>query len=146
MKGAKLLIDGKWLGRSNSPISLDRGFDFDVKHAAGFDPGDFVEPKRSPWLWVHIDGLGIDCGRWEECLFVLWPFGQSNLPNGYALFGSGVGRRNSHWLSGLAGEMKSWTFRRRVVKFLIGRDPAIRRYIDWYVARGARLPDLPHLT
>ena len=96
-------------------------------------------------LRVHVDGFDAEFSRWAHFKYLLWVFGQPNMPRGYRLTGReepGTAD-NRHWLSRLPAEMKSWAFRRQVVGFLTSPDAVVRRYIAWHLSRGATPPPQP---
>lgn len=96
-------------------------------------------------LRVHVDGFDAEFSRWAHFKYLLWVFGQLNMPRGYRLTGReepGTAD-NRHWLSRLPAEMKSWSFRRQVMGFLTGPDAIVQRYIAWHLSRGATPPPQP---
>lgn len=155
MKRARLRIGDRQFGKTDFPRSNEPWYTLNRLPAdcSAFEaPADrelterlaTAPPSQTASLRVHVDGFDVTFQSWRRFRYLIWVFGQPNLPRGHRLTGTesyGTGG-NRHWLSRLPAHMKPWAFRRRVVTFLTGDDPQIRRYIRWHLDQGATSPTI----
>lgn len=153
MKRAVAWIDGVRFGKDDLPQSRERygrwgllpdglGL-WETEDDRAVADRLAADPEARPCrLRAHVDGFDATFRAWVEYKYLLWVFGQPNMPRGHRLTGReepGTAA-NRHWLSRLPAEMKSWPFRRQVVAFLTGPDAIVQRYIGWHLSRGATPP------
>jgi len=154
MKRTQLRIGHRTFGKTDFPQSLEPWFMLSAlpKDTSSFetpadrdlaDRLDAAEYSQTATLRVHLDGFDATFHTWRKYRYLIWVFGQPNMPRGHRLTGKAeLGTAgNRHWLSRLPAPMKRWAFRRRVIDHLTGTQPLIRRYIDWHLAQGATRPE-----
>ncbi|MBF9035024.1 hypothetical protein HKCCE2091_12320 [Rhodobacterales bacterium HKCCE2091] len=152
MRCAQVRIDGRVHGRTVAGHEVDMrrwiprdGVPFETPADRALRARLTAEGQQGRChLRIVVDGFAASFAEWRDYKYLLWVFGAPNMPNGYRLTRmEKPGTDNQHWLSRLPAPLKRWSFRERVVRFMTGTDPAVRRYIDWHLSRGATPPARP---